>query len=51
MNTKLLKEKFEELSRMEDTDDGIFDFKRLLLESDEKKCSGISFFITFKNKR
>lgn len=36
MEIKLLREKFEELLKMEDTDDGIFDFKDLLLESDDK---------------
>jgi hypothetical protein len=35
MEVKLLKEKFEELLKLEDTDDGIFDFKDLLLESDD----------------
>ncbi|KFA59028.1 hypothetical protein GAPWKB11_0917 [Gilliamella apicola] len=37
MNINLLKEKYLELIKMEDTDDGIFDFNDLLLESDDEK--------------
>ncbi|MDR2147823.1 MAG: HEAT repeat domain-containing protein [Tannerella sp.] len=36
MDIKLLREEFKKLLKMEDTDDGIFDFKDLLLESDDK---------------
>ncbi len=34
MDLNILKEKYQELLKMEDTDDGIFKFKEMLLESD-----------------
>jgi hypothetical protein len=50
MNTELLKKKFEELLKMEDTDDGIFDFKELLLNFDEKNVLEFHFSLLSKIK-
>ncbi|GHT16335.1 hypothetical protein FACS189426_24230 [Bacteroidia bacterium] len=45
MNIELLKQKFRELLQMEDSDDGVFEFKELLLESDEQSFLDFHFSI------
>ena len=48
MKIELLELKFKELIKMEDTDDGIFDFKELLLESDERNVLEFHFSLLSK---